>query len=77
MGCTVSRNAMVTDAYPHGMAQPCVLAVYGDEAQDEGSVLFKWNRWQVCVRTAECACSLSCFVLPGAAGGWMIIYPSC
>eukprot|EP00752_Nemacystus_decipiens_P015564 g13887.t1 len=46
MDCMVSRNAMVTDAYPHGMAQPCVLAVYGDEAQDEGSVLFKWNQWQ-------------------------------
>eukprot|EP00903_Cladosiphon_okamuranus_P017306 g15946.t1 len=46
MGCTVSRNAMVTDAYPNGMAQPCVLAVYSDEAQDEGSVLFKWNQWQ-------------------------------
>ena len=54
MECTVSRNAMVTDAYPHGMAQPCVLAVYGDEAQDEGSVLFKWNQWQVCVRAWVC-----------------------
>jgi len=47
MECTMSMNDMVKDAYPHGMAQPCVLAVVSDDAQDEGSVLFKWSRWQV------------------------------
>ncbi|CAN0309422.1 unnamed protein product [Ectocarpus sp. 8 AP-2014] len=46
MGCTVNRNDMVKDSYPHGMAQPCVLAVFTDDAQDEGSVLFRWNQWQ-------------------------------
>ncbi|CAN0075393.1 unnamed protein product, partial [Ectocarpus sp. 8 AP-2014] len=46
MGCTVNRNDVVTDSYPHGMAQPCVLAVFTDDAQDEGSVLFRWNQWQ-------------------------------
>lgn len=47
MECTLSMNDMVKDSYPHGMAQPCVLAVLSDDAQDEGSVLFKWSRWQV------------------------------
>ncbi|CAN0359124.1 unnamed protein product, partial [Laminaria digitata] len=46
MGCTVCLNTIVTDAYPHGMAQPCVLAVRADDAQDETSVLYKWDRWQ-------------------------------
>ncbi len=52
MECTLSMNDMVKDAYPHGMAQPCVLAVLSDDAQDEGSVLFKWSRWQV--RSVSC-----------------------
>ncbi|CAM9815170.1 unnamed protein product [Ectocarpus sp. 6 AP-2014] len=46
MGCTVNQNDVVKDTYPHGMAQPCVLAVFNDDAQDEGSVLFRWNQWQ-------------------------------
>lgn len=50
MDCTVSTNDMVTDAYPNGMAQPCVLVVLSDKAQNVGSVLYKWSRWQVCMR---------------------------
>lgn len=47
MNCTISTNEMVTDAYPNGMAQPAVLAVYFDKAQDVGSVLYSWSRYQV------------------------------
>ncbi|CAM9393038.1 unnamed protein product [Scytosiphon promiscuus] len=46
MGCTIARNDIVTEAYPDGMAQPCVLAVRSDDAQNEHSVLYKWCQWQ-------------------------------
>ncbi|CAM9780774.1 unnamed protein product, partial [Hapterophycus canaliculatus] len=46
MGCTIARQDIVTEAYPEGMAQPCVLAVYGDDRQSEDSVLYKWCQWQ-------------------------------
>lgn len=44
---TISTNDMVMEAYPYGMAQPCVFAVMMDELADERSVLYKWERWQV------------------------------
>lgn len=47
MGCTITRNDITTEAYPDGMAQPCVLAVRTDDAQNEDSVLYKWCQWQV------------------------------
>lgn len=68
MGCTVCLNDIVTDAYPHGMAQPCVLAVRADDAQDQTSVLYKWDRWQVRRPVlvwlgVACCLVLSCLVL--------------
>lgn len=63
---------MVTSAYPNGMAQPCVLAVYTDEAQDESSVLFKHTRWQV--RGAAACLLVFCFSCSGGRTSFFFFF---